>query len=148
MKRIFYLLTLSALLFACSNDDEFNFPKFHLEFLPIDEIDLPQTLEVDKDTLIDFKYTLKNGCYYYDNLYRKANDTASTNITLAVVAYVDDDAETCSEETREEENTFSMRLSKKEDYLFKIYKGTDTDGNDVFEEITVSVVDPEETAAQ
>ncbi|MDO6736806.1 hypothetical protein [Wenyingzhuangia sp. 2_MG-2023] len=138
MKRLLLASLLTLFLFSCSDDD--NFSKFHIEYLPIDEAIFPSTFDYNEEYDITFKYTMPNSCYYFDNLYYKTNDSIRT---VAIVAYVDDESE-CTEETREEEQTFKITAAQKEDYIFKIWKGKDDDNEDVYDEIIVPVLEEDE----
>ena len=46
----------------------------------------------------------------------------------------------CTDDLREIEYTFKVNVVQREDYTFKFWKGVDGDGENIFEEIIVPVV--------
>lgn len=139
MKRFFLLLSTIFLLFSCANSND-DLPNFHYELLPIDQADIPTTLNYEEEYDITFTYTLPNGCYHYNNLFYQTKDSIRT---IAVVAFVNDDTN-CTEALITEEKTFKLKVSQKEDYIFKLWKGKNDQDEDIYEEIITKVLEPGE----
>lgn len=78
---------------------------------------------------------MPNNCYSFDQLYYEYQD--ETRI-VAVAALVRLDV-ACAEVTREEEFSFTVEATQTEDYIFKFYKGKDTDGESIFDEVVIPV---------
>jgi len=62
-------------------------------------------------------------------------------LPLRVVAInvIEDVDKTCNEATIEKEIKLPIHVLQDKDYIFKFYKGKDTEGNLIFDEITVPV---------
>lgn len=127
------VLCLGIVLFnSCLEDNE---PHFSYEILPVDEAIVPASFIFGEQDTIAIKYSLKNSCYYFDNLYYEYQDT--TRI-VAVRAYLSlDDA--CAEVITQKEYKFVVNVTQEEDYVFKFWKGTDNTGENIFEEFIVPV---------
>jgi ABC-type uncharacterized transport system auxiliary subunit len=130
-KLTIFCLTI-VLLSSCLKNDE---PNYTYEFLKIDEATVPASFKFGQRDTIAIKYTLKNSCYAFDNLYYEYQDTARV---VAVRALVSLDA-ACAEIIKQEEYKFIVNVTQKEDYLFKFYKGKDAEGVNIFDEIVVPV---------
>lgn len=132
MKKII-LLFLSVLVFySCLSNDE---PTLKYEFLPIDSAETPTSFTFGEIDTIKIKYTLPNGCYSFDRLYYEYQDTTRV---VAITALVILDA-ACTQALVEEEYEFPVRVSQREDYIFKFWKGEDSNGEDIFEEVVIPV---------
>lgn len=142
MKRIILIFLFSVFLFSCSLDNDDVYSYYKTELVPIDQIDFPDSFNYEAEYTIPFKYSLPNGCYYYDNLYYT---TQGATRTIAIQVSVDASPDVvCTEAVVQEEDEFFLTVSQTEDYTFKIWKGVDDDGQDVYDEIIVPVLEPDE----
>jgi ABC-type uncharacterized transport system auxiliary subunit len=132
LKKITILCFVIVVLSSCSNDNE---PSYTYEFLTIDEAIVPASFKFGERDTIAIKYTLNNGCYSFDNLYYEYQDTARIVAVRALLSLED----VCTENIRQEEYKFVVNVTQKEDYLFKFWKGKDSNGESIFEEIVVPV---------
>ena len=131
-KKIIVLCLLTVFVSSCLNDNEHNFT---YELLPIDEAIVPASFIFGQKDTIAIKYTLKNSCYHFDNLYYEYQDTARVVAVRAFVSLED----ACAEIISQKEYKFAVNVTQQEDYVFKFWKGTDSNGENIFEEIIVSV---------
>ncbi|AUC21703.1 MULTISPECIES: hypothetical protein [Polaribacter] len=133
MKKI-SLLLLGLFVFAsCLNNDDV--PNYKFEFMPIDEAITPESFTYGESDTITIKYSFPNDCYSFEQIYYETKDSTRT---VAVTAMVLLDEE-CTEETVQEEKKFVVTASQTEDYIFKFFKGTDSEGENIFEEVIVPV---------
>jgi hypothetical protein len=132
MKKIFLFVFASALFLSCSNNDKFN---FEYSFIPIDEITAPTSFTYGEVDTLKIKYSLPNGCYYFNDVYYEYKD--STRI-VAVRALRELNTN-CTEALITEEYNLLVKASQEEDYVFKFWKGTDNNGDNIFEEVVVPV---------
>lgn len=134
MKKIILLFAGLLLFYSClnNNDNEINFT---YEFLPIDEYTTPDSFTFGEKDTIKVKYTLKNGCYSFDNIHYEYQDTARI---VAVKAFIKLD-EACAEVITQNEYKFIVTPNQQQDYVFKFYKGLDANGENIFEEVVVPV---------
>ncbi|QTD36532.1 hypothetical protein JL193_10270 [Polaribacter batillariae] len=132
MKKLALLLIGIVVFSSCLNDDK---PNYTYEFVAIDEAKTPESFTFGKRDTITLKYTFKNSCYNFDNVYYEYQDTTRIVAIRALVNL--DDA--CTEAIVEKEHKFIVTATQREDYLFKFFKGKDNDGENIFEEVVVPV---------
>ena len=132
IKKIIVLCLLTVFISSCLNDNEHDFT---YELLSIDEAIVPASFIFGQKDTIAIKYTLKNSCYSFDNLYYEYQDTARVVAVRAFVSLED----ACAEIISQKEYKFAVNVTQQEDYVFKFWKGTDSNGENIFEEIIVSV---------
>jgi len=133
MKRFFVSLVLIFLVVSCSTDDDAN--NFKLETLPIKEATVPAEFIFGSMHDITVKYDLPSGCHsFYDLFYQHEG----TSRTVAINSLVNEGV-ACTDDIREIEYTFKVNVVQREDYTFKFWKGVDSDGENIFEEIIVPV---------
>ncbi|WP_232771606.1 hypothetical protein [Tenacibaculum sp. Bg11-29] len=133
MKKITVLLISIILLSSCLNNDDL--PNYKYEFIKIDEVSAPNNFTYGVKDTIFIKYTLPNSCYRFNDVLYDYKDTTRTVAVRAIVNL--DNA--CSEVITQKEYKLIVNALQKEDYLFKFYKGKDTDGKNIFEEIVIPV---------
>ncbi|KGL62544.1 hypothetical protein [Polaribacter sp. Hel1_85] len=134
MKKITLLLFGLLVFYSCLNND-IDTPNYRFEYLPIDSAITPASFTLGEIDTIKVKYTLPNGCYSFDQIYYQTRDT--TRI-VAITAFVQLD-EDCTEAIIQEETKFTVKASQEEDYVFKFFKGKDSNGENIFEEVIVPV---------
>lgn len=134
MKKIILLFASILLFYSCLNSDN-DRVNLAFELLPIDEYTTPESFTFGQKDTIKIKYSLKNGCYYFDNIYYEYQDT--TRI-VAVRSIIDLDSN-CTEAITQYDYDLVVTVAQEEDYVFKFYKGTDTNGDSIFEEVVVPV---------
>lgn len=132
MKKIILLCIGIVAFSACLNDD---YDNFGYEFVKIDEAITPASFTFGEKDTIKLKYTLKNSCYSFDNIYYEYQDTARIVAVRALVNL--DDA--CQEIAQEREYNLIVNVAQRENYLFKFYQGRDSIGQSIFEEVEVPV---------
>lgn len=132
MKKIILILFASAFLSSCLNDDE---PKFQLEYLPIDEAITPQSFEMGIVDTIKLKYTLPNSCYFFNDLHYEYQDTIRV---VAIIGAKQLDVN-CAEVITQKEFKFTVMPNQTEDYVFKFYKGRDSNNESIFDEVVIPV---------
>lgn len=133
MKKLVLILTTFIVITGCSSDDDYN--NVSLKTLPIKEASVPDEFIFGESYQITIKYDLPNGCYSFKNLYYQYDN--DTRIIAVNTFFTEDIA--CTEAIIEEEYTFDVLASQREDYIFKFWKGKDANDEDVFEEIIVPV---------
>lgn len=134
MKKITVLFLSVILFYSCLSSDN-DVPNLGFELLPIDEYTTPDSFIFGQNDTIKLKYTLKDGCAFFDNIYYEYEDTSRI---VAIKSVVDLDATCLDSETQYDYNLI-VTATQEEDYLFKFYKGRDASGNNIFEEVIVPV---------
>jgi len=133
MKKLTLLLFGLIVFSSCLTDSDT--PNYTYEYLPIDEAITPESFTLGEVDTIYIKYSLPNYCYSFDRVYYETQDT--TRI-VAVTALVDLDAD-CAEAIIQEEYKIPILPSQEEDYVFKFFKGIDSEGENIFDEVIVPV---------
>ncbi|MCL7762160.1 hypothetical protein MPF19_01945 [Polaribacter sp. Z014] len=134
MKKITLLLISLLVFYSCLNNDN-DIPNYTFEYLKIDEAITPASFTFGEQDTITVKYSLPNGCYSFDQVFYESKDSTRT---VAVRALVKLDL-ACTEAIVQEEKSFVVKATQKEDYIFKFYKGKDSIGENIFEEVIVPV---------
>jgi hypothetical protein len=139
MKKILFLLCLIVLSAACALDEDNN-QQFHVEFIPVESVDLPQNMSPGHEYEVTVNFRRPNDCYYFDGFYYQASDHIRT---VAVQALYIEDAN-CSPITSELPDSESFILKCPENYafdtyLFKFYQGEDAAGNQIYLEREVPI---------
>ncbi|PQJ80022.1 hypothetical protein [Polaribacter porphyrae] len=133
MKKVLLFIFGLLLFYACSVDNDQ--PNFRYELLTVDDYIVPTSFTFGQQDTIKVKYSLTNGCYSFDNIYYQYQDTARI---VAVRAFVMLD-ETCTDVVTEGIFDLIVTPIQRQDYLFKFWKGTDSNGENIFEEVVVPV---------
>ncbi|MBF00454.1 lipoprotein [Flavobacterium coralii] len=141
MKKLLLLLVLVAGLSACSLEEDT--PQFEVAFLPVESLELPESMVPGHTYPIKIYYKRPDDCHYFDGFYtEKANDSE----ILAVQALVIQDAKCKSLESEEAEWAMydftcpnNLDITQYSAYSFQIFKGVDSQGNRIFETVSVPV---------
>lgn len=137
-KIIFVLLTFVFVLNSCSVDD--NEPNIHYVVLPVSSYSAPDSFAFGETYPIDLYYKRPTTCHFYEGIYfERVDATRIIGIQCGV-------RELSGCETLDPETTDSIKVSMDfiviyhEPYTFKFYKGTNEQGEDIFEEKIIPVV--------
>jgi hypothetical protein len=136
MKQFMLLLGFATIFIGCSVGDDNN-PKFHLELLPIDSAVLP--LEFKKDSIYElpFNYIRPSTCHIYEGFYYERN----LNIrTIAIQTSVIEQDNCTTATVNPITQILQFKPTTETSYIFKLWKGKDANGVDVYEEITIPVI--------
>ena len=134
MKRFFASLILTLSIISCSLDDG-NASDFIIETLPIKSAVVPEAFTFGNNHAITVRYDLPSSCHAFYDLYYQYEGTSR----IVAVNSLIDESVACTDDVREFEYTFEVSVVQEEDYTFKFWKGTDEDGENIFEEIIVPV---------
>jgi len=121
-------------LFSCSIDDDSS--NLSIETLPIKEAIVPTEFIFGESYTLKVIYDLPSGCHSFYDLFYQYEGTARI---VAINSIVDNNQTGCTLALIEKEYTFIVNVRQQEDYTFKFWKGTDGNGDDIFEEIVVPV---------
>lgn len=131
MKKLL-LLSFALCFLSCSLDSEDNQV---IKLLTIDEAFTPQSFTYKSKDTIKVKYTLPNSCHSFFSLYYQSDG----NARIIAIRALEKLNGGCSQQTISKELKIPIQVQQKEDYIFKFWKGKDTNGNDIFEEKTIPV---------
>jgi len=139
MKKAFILL-IFLVVFSCGLDDEtVQSQEVFDNFLPVESIILPDEFQFNKEYQITLTYIKPTDCHDFKNIFFKKNNDSKT--TIAIVASKKTSQENlCNTINIEKETTFKLKISQKENYQFKFWKGKNQQGEDIYLEIEVPIV--------
>lgn len=129
MKRFFAYLLVALVVSSCSiNDDG---PDYHYEFMPIENVDIPESMVVNNTYVINMTYLRPNSCYIYSDIYYSYDD--ETTRTVAIICSVYDNSYGCdSLEYPEYEVPYNFKPTQVGTYTFKYWQGEDDNGEDQY----------------
>lgn len=135
MKKIVLLTLFILTLAGCSIDD--NQSNYSYEVLPIDSYTVPQSFTLGQTYQIKLKYKKPSDCHSFQGIYYDKNLNVRTiGIQTAVL-----ESTNCKSLTTEPiEVSFKFYVTNTGSYIFKFYKGKDSAGVELFEEVEIPVV--------
>lgn len=135
MKKILLLLVLITTFTGCSVDNDAN-DTYTFHVLPIESYEIPTTFTLGETYEIKLKYQKPTACHIYQGIYY----TKDLNTRTVAVQTAVNDNEVCTADVPAvSEASFNFIVSNTGSYIFKFYKGKDTDGENIFEEVEVQV---------
>jgi hypothetical protein len=139
MKKLLLLFVMLSLLISCVPEED-NL-KFHVEFVPVESVEVPETVTPGHTYDIKLKYRKPTDCHYFDGFYYEANGSVRV---VAIQTMVIENAN-CQPLVNEELETASFDFVcspayNADSYVFKFYKGEDGAGIQQYLEIEVPVV--------
>ncbi|WP_445721502.1 hypothetical protein [Flavobacterium sp.] len=136
MKRLLSILSLFLILNSCSVDEG---EKYHLTLLPIEEVVVPDSFQLDQTYSIKVKYKKPTTCHVYDGIYYDRNENIRT-FAVQNVVYERSECQDITTATLTEA-TFDFRVLNTGSYIFKFWQGTDANGENMYLEVEIPVVD-------
>jgi len=139
MKKIALLLLTVITISSCSLEES-NEPSFYYEVLPVESFEVPQSVSFGQNYEIKMTYKRPTDCHYYEGCYYK---TEGYSTIVGIQTYVLDGECSALENQEPIEASFTFKVdglhNATQPYIFKFYKGKDTYGNDIFEEVSIPV---------
>lgn len=135
MKKIVLFLIVITSFLSCSLDDDS--PTYTYEVLPVDSYVVPASFTLGQTYEIKLKYQKPTACHIYQGIYYEKNLNTRT---IAIQTAVQNDQVCTTEIPPISEVSFNFTVSNTGSYIFKFYKGKDTAGKDIFEEVEIPVV--------
>ncbi|MEO8235775.1 MAG: hypothetical protein ABI549_10210 [Flavobacterium sp.] len=135
MKKIVLLIIVIFSVISCSTDVEGD--KFHLELLPIDSAVLPVEFKKDSVYELPFNYIRPSTCHIFEGFYYEKNLNVRT---IAIQTSVIEQSNCTTATVNPITEILQFKPTTETSYVFKLWKGTDANGADVYEEITIPVV--------
>jgi hypothetical protein len=135
MKKLIALFSVFFIIVSCSYEDK-NDTSIHFELLPIESVQLPTDFYVDTENEIIINFLRPTSCHGFDGFYYEKDELTRIVAIQSFVLERDD----CVALTNQiQEQTLKFKPTETGTYLFKFWKGKDTNGDDIFEEISIDV---------
>lgn len=135
MKKLFSIVALVFLLTSCSLEDG---TKYSLELLPVESVEIPSEMTMGETYQIKMFYRIPSTCHEYNGIYYDKN----LNVRTIAVENLVREGNNCQELTENNltECTFNFLVTSNGSYIFKFWQGKDNQGNDIFLEYEIPVV--------
>jgi hypothetical protein len=143
MKKLALLFFALFLIASCSMEEEDNV-KFHIEFVPVVSVDLPEHFVRGETYEMKVKYHRPDDCHYFNGFYYDSQPSSNQRV-VAVQTIVIEDANCLPVDEQDlEEVSFDFLCSQSYNntsYVFKFYTGDDANGNQQYLEVEVPVLE-------
>ena len=134
MKKLVFFLILVTALFGCSNDDRND---VRYEYIPVDSVVLPAEFKKDSIYELPFKYVRPTTCHFFEGFYYDRNSNVRT---IAIVNGVVEQDNCTTAPINPMTEILRFIPTTEASYIFKLWKGEDSNGNDIYEEHEIPVV--------
>ncbi len=129
MKKLLFVCIVILTFWSCSVGDDNDDYNYYFEFLPIEEVVIPEAFELDSTYQIEVSYYRPSTCHSFHDFYYVAEGNERT---VAVINLVQD-VSSC-EEIEDEliDVSFSFKAVYDQTYLFKFWQGENEAGEDLY----------------
>lgn len=139
MKKLL-LFFVAVVLMSCSMEEDEPIP-FHLELMAIEAVEIPEYVMPGNEYQIKVYYRKPTDCHYFEGLLYDVEGPVCTVAPQSMVI----EANNCEPlvELAAEEASFTFTCGTNyafNHYLFKFYVGEDEEGNQIFEDVEIPVV--------
>jgi len=136
MKNILFILFTVFIFNQCSIDDDT--PQQHFEMLPVESISFPNEFVLNNTYTIEFTFLRPTNCHAYNNM---VIIKEGANRTLGVNALVFEN-DNCAPLTTNASalQHFEFKVIYDQVYHFHVWKGKDAQGNDVYDDYDIPVI--------
>ncbi|MGL2965348.1 hypothetical protein [Flavobacterium sp. XGLA_31] len=139
MKKIISLIVLVFLFNACSLDDS-NTPKYTLELLPVESVEIPTEFSLGNTYPIIIHYKRPTTCHYYNGIYYEKGTGDEINVRTIAVENAVLQSNGCQNLTDSiVDCSFNFMPTNTGSYIFKFWHGKDTNGNNTFLQYEIPV---------
>ncbi|MFN3752847.1 hypothetical protein [Flavobacterium sp.] len=135
MKKIVSLIALVFLFNSCTPDNGTN---YLFELLPVESVDIPTEFTMGEIYEMKMYYRRPTSCHTFNTIYYDKDLNVRTIAIESAVRQEDD----CQELTEDNlvECSFNFEVTSNGSYLFKFWQGRDDQGNNIFLEYEIPVV--------
>ncbi len=134
MKKILFTLLFFGLI-SCSLEDDA--PTFHLEYLKAESVTIPESFVLGETYEIKVAYKRPTSCHSFHGFYYDKNLNIRTVAVQCIVA-----EKNCNDLVDDiQEETLNFYVTNNGTYIFKFWQGLDENGEDVFLEYEIPVLD-------
>ena len=135
MKKIVLFVILITSLLSCSVDNDNT--TYTYSVLPVESYVVPASFTLGETYSIKLKYQKPTACHIYQGIYYEKNLNTRT---IAIQTALQNN-QVCTQEVPPiSEVSFNFTVTNTGSYIFKFYKGKDTAGEDIFEDVEIPVV--------
>lgn len=136
MKKFWLFIVVVFSFIGCTLPED-DSPKFHLELLPIENATLPAEFKRDSVYELPFRYIRTSTCHIFEGFYYKKEANVRT---IAIQTSVVEQLNCTTPSVNPLEVILEFKPTTENSYVFKLWKGKNDSGEEVFEEIEIPVV--------
>lgn len=137
MKKLIFIFIVALAFNSCSLGDDGNLD-FHLEYVPIENVTIPEEFQLGETYEINVSYFRPSTCYAFNDFYYQVD---LNERTVAVINTVYENADCQPLDEALAETSFNFKATSNGTYVFKFWQGEDASGNDIYYIIEVPVVE-------
>ncbi len=135
MKKIISLLALFFLFNSCTPDEG---PNYTFELRPVISVDIPDEFTLGETYVITMHYNRPTNCHFYNNIYYEKE----LNVRTIAIETAAEDRNGCTETPNDATTcSFNFLVTSNGSYVFKFWQGKDEQGNDIYLEYEIPVID-------
>jgi hypothetical protein len=135
MKKLLLLFAVVLVFVGCDLEDDN--PRFHVELLPVESATFPAEFHEGQVYEIPIKYIRPSTCHVFEGFFYGKDENIRT-IAIQTTVLEQDNCTTPS--TNPMTEVLKFIATTESSYIFKLWKGKNASGEDIFEEIEVPVV--------
>jgi hypothetical protein len=135
-KRIFVFLSMFV-LFGCSKSDDIVL-QYRYEFLPIESYDLPDYFIFGQTYNLNFYFQRPSTCHRFSGFYYEIEENTRT-VAIQSLVINNPNCQPLSPQGQLSTAPMSFRVEQHGQYVFKLFKGKDDDGNIIYEDVIIQV---------
>lgn len=135
MKKIVLFIVLITSVLSCSVDNDNT--TYTYSVLPVESYVVPTSFTLGETYEIKLKYQKPSSCHIYQGIYY---DKDLNTRTIAIQTAVQNNQVCTADVPPISEVSFNFIVNNTGSYIFKFYKGKDANGENIFEEVEIPVV--------
>lgn len=135
MKKLALFVLFVITLTGCSVDND-NQDSYIYSVVPVDSYTLPPKFVLGNTYEIKLKYTKPSDCHFFQGVYYDKNLNVRT---IAIQVGEKKDQNCIRSMPIPSETSFNFLVTNTGSYTFKFYKGKDSAGKEIFEEVEMPV---------
>lgn len=136
MKRFFFIYLTIITFLSCSVDDDSI--DYNFEFIPIEEVGIPESFNLGETYQIDLTYYRPTTCHAFHDFYYVANENQRT-VAIINIVYDNSNCEPLEDELMDV--SFDFKAIYNQTYMFKFWQGEDDNGDDIYLIYEVPVIE-------
>ncbi|MCL9809584.1 hypothetical protein [Flavobacterium luminosum] len=136
MKKFVFLCLIFLSVSSCGLWDDDSVP-YHGEILPVESAVLPTEFKKDSVYELPIRYVRPTTCYLFDGFYYQKDLNVRV---VAIYTTVFEQKGCVPPTTNPVTEILKFKPTTESSYIFKFWKGKDTQGQNIFEEVEVPVV--------
>lgn len=137
MRKWFLMSVSLILIWSCSMSDDVAL-QYRYEFLPVENAEFPDYFIFGQTYNLNFYFKRPTTCYSFSGFYFETDENTRTIAVQALVVNRSD-CQPISDTGPLSVAPMSFRVLQHGEYIFKLYKGKDDDGNIIYENVIIQV---------